>query len=105
MKAKKRFNQQEFQKILSGLFFLLGIHLAIFIVLRILASIIINFNMFLAAKVISAFFFIGIWQLLYAIPLVLWLKRQQQWGRMKGVIIGAVVTILTNISFLFSLVS
>ena len=105
MKTKKRFNQQEFQKILSGLFFLLGIHLAIFIMLRILASMIINFNMFLAAKIISAFFFIGIWQLLYAIPLALWLKRTQQWGRMKGVVIGAVVTILTNISFLFSLVS
>ena len=104
MKTKKRFNQQEFQRILSGLFFLLGIHLAIFIVLRILAAIVINFNMFLAAKIISAFFFIGIWQLLYAIPIVLWLKRTQQGGRMKGVIIGAVVTILTNISVLFSLI-
>jgi Na+/proline symporter len=102
MKTKRRFNQQEFQKILSGLFLLLGIHLAIFIVLRILASIIITVNIEIAGRLILTLFYIGIWQLFYAIPLILWLKRTQQWGRMKGVIIGTVVTILTNISFLFS---
>ena len=104
MKTRKRFNQQEFQKILSGLFFLLGIHLAILTILKIFAFFIGTFNTLLAANTILIGFYIGVWQLFYAIPIILWLKRTKQWGRMKGVIIGTVVTILTNISFLFSLI-
>lgn len=37
-------------------------------------------------------FGICIYQLLYVVPSVIWLKRQQYWGLMKGVIIGAVIT-------------
>lgn len=102
MKTKKRFNQQEFQKILSGLFFLLGIHLAILTVLKVAAFFISTFNTLLAANTILVGFYIGIWQLFYAIPIILWLKRTQQWGRMKGVIIGTVVTFMTNISIFMS---
>jgi uncharacterized membrane protein len=102
MKTKRRFSQQEFQKILSGLFLLLGIHLAIFIVLWILASIITTVNIEIAGRLIFTLFYIGIWQLFYAVPLIVRLKRKQQWGRMKGVIIGAVVTALTNISIVLS---
>jgi len=36
------------------------------------------------------------WQLLYVIPLTLWLKNQRKFGMMKGVIIGAVLTALLN---------
>ncbi|MEM7797304.1 MAG: hypothetical protein AAF579_22970 [Cyanobacteria bacterium P01_C01_bin.118] len=36
------------------------------------------------------------WQLLYAIPLALRFKRRRQFGLMKGVIIGAVITALIN---------
>jgi Na+/proline symporter len=39
---------------------------------------------------------IGLTQLLYVIPLVLYLKRQRRWGWMKGVIIGACLTALVN---------
>jgi hypothetical protein len=39
------------------------------------------------------FFF---WQLLYVIPLIIWLKRRRKMGMMKGVIIGAVLTALLN---------
>ncbi|MBD0345125.1 MAG: hypothetical protein ICV63_09955 [Coleofasciculus sp. Co-bin14] len=35
-------------------------------------------------------------QFIYVIPVVLWLKRQQRWGLMKGIIIGAVLTALLN---------
>ncbi|MBA3924097.1 MAG: hypothetical protein H0X31_21330 [Nostocaceae cyanobacterium] len=35
-------------------------------------------------------------QLLYVIPLILWLRRRQYLGMMKGVIIGAVITALLN---------
>lgn len=36
------------------------------------------------------------WQLLYVIPLIIWLKRRRKMGMMKGVIIGAVLTALLN---------
>jgi hypothetical protein len=39
------------------------------------------------------FFF---WQLIYVIPLAVWLKRRGKTGMMKGVIIGAVLTALVN---------
>lgn len=35
-------------------------------------------------------------QLIYVIPFVLILKKQQKWGMMKGVIIVAVITALLN---------
>lgn len=38
----------------------------------------------------------GLTQLFYVIPVVFWFRRQQQWGLMKGVIIGAVITALLN---------
>lgn len=43
-----------------------------------------------------AVFGVGIFQLLYIIPVVLVLKRRQQWALMKGMIIGAVITALLN---------
>ncbi|HBE20796.1 MAG TPA: hypothetical protein DEG17_00925 [Cyanobacteria bacterium UBA11149] len=39
---------------------------------------------------------IGIVQLIYVLPLIAWLKRQQQWGLMRGVMIGAILTALLN---------
>lgn len=48
--------------------------------------------------------FIGLIQLVYVIPEVLRLKHQQRWGKMKGVIIGAVITALLNGSCWLSLV-
>ncbi|MDV2992700.1 MAG: hypothetical protein N4J56_002354 [Chroococcidiopsis sp. SAG 2025] len=87
------------------MFFLLGIHLAILTILKIVAFFVSTFNPLLAANTILVGFYLGIWQLFYAIPIILWLKRTQQWGRMKGVIIGAVVTFMTNVSFFFSFLS
>lgn len=40
---------------------------------------------------VIGFFF---WQLIYVIPLTLWLRRKREHGLMKGVIIGAVITAL-----------
>lgn len=46
------------------------------------------------------FFFIpasiGLWQIVYAIPLILLMKKKEKWGLMKGVIICAVLTALLN---------
>ncbi|MEQ9235604.1 MAG: hypothetical protein RIG66_16145 [Coleofasciculus sp. E2-BRE-01] len=41
------------------------------------------------------------WQLLYVIPLIIWLKHRRKMGMMKGVIIGAVLTALLNVSLLW----
>ncbi len=39
---------------------------------------------------------ISITQLIYVIPVIIWLKRRQQIVLMKGVIVGAVITALLN---------
>ncbi|HLO52372.1 MAG TPA: hypothetical protein VK211_28490 [Kamptonema sp.] len=39
---------------------------------------------------------IGLWQMIYVIPLVFLLKKRQRWGVMKGVIACAVLTALLN---------
>jgi len=41
-------------------------------------------------------FGIGLSQLVYIIPIAVRFARRRQWGRMKGVIIGAVFTALLN---------
>lgn len=47
---------------------------------------------------IAAFSIMGIsiTQLIYVIPVIVWLKRRQKIALMKGVIIGAVITALLN---------
>jgi hypothetical protein len=45
---------------------------------------------------IIAFIIPGITQLIYVIPLVIWLRQRQNWGMMKGIIIGAVLTAFLN---------
>lgn len=95
MKKKK-----ENYNMILGIFLLLGMHSAAFIVLKILASIIFRFNTTLATYVILPFLNLGVLQLLYVIPAVILLKRKKQFGRMKGVIIGAGITALLNILFI-----
>jgi hypothetical protein len=41
-------------------------------------------------------FVFSLWQLIYVIPLCLWLKNQGKISVMKGVIIGAILTLLGN---------
>jgi hypothetical protein len=41
-------------------------------------------------------FAIGLTQLIYVIPLCLWLRRRRQLDMMKGVIIAATITVLLN---------
>ena len=49
-----------------------------------------------ATALVAASFFIGLTQLTYAIPLCVWLRRRRRFDTMKGVIIGAVITMLLN---------
>ncbi len=70
-------NENEFPSIISGIFQVFGLNILI---------------MFVGITVP----FIGIVQLLYVIPLAIHLKRQQKVETMKGVIIGAVITLFLN---------
>lgn len=85
------------KRILSGIFLLLLIHVVVILTLRILAYIILIINPTVASYLIFSLFYIGLLQLLYVIPIAILLKRKRQPSKMKGVIIGAVITFLFNI--------
>lgn len=92
--------------IILGLFLLLGMHFAAFFGLCLLIYGLALLDSILPNPVSRylntdyRFLFLlsspGLTQLIYVIPVVLWLKRQQRWGWMKGIIIGAVLTALLN---------
>jgi hypothetical protein len=90
--------QNEGSEIFRGLIILLGMHF--------LSGAVIFLLGFIIGSIIGGYSVLAIWiggslgfsliQLLYVIPLVLRFKRQGKIARMKGVIIGAVVTALLN---------
>ncbi|MDZ7961953.1 MAG: hypothetical protein RMY34_29445 [Aulosira sp. DedQUE10] len=92
--------RNEILQIFLGIFILLGLHL-------IAAGIIFSLGL-LYGEIFgyTNYYFLTIWiiggggffilQLLYVIPLCLWLRRRQRLAMMKGVIIGAVITALLN---------
>jgi hypothetical protein len=88
--------------IILGIFLLLGMHLAlsalIFLIVLIISFIPtpISGNYLWLPLIVFPSLGIGIFQLLYVVPVCLWLKRRTQYGLMKGVIIGAVITALLN---------
>ncbi len=83
---------------ISGIFLVLGIHILVWIILEFLSFIIVNLlSIYSIAQILAILIFsIGLSQLLYVVPIIFWLRRQQRWGLMKGVIIGAVLTALLN---------
>lgn len=92
--------RNEIFQILLGLFLIVGLHsLAILIIfglgwlsVQIFGS---SNYYYLGIWLVGAWGFF-IWQLLYVIPVCIWLRRQQRLEMMKGVIIGAVITALLN---------
>lgn len=88
----------EILKTFLGILLLLGCHviavIAIFALAYILES---RFGGYSSLQVLIiggvGFLF---WQLLYVIPLCIWLGRRQQIAIRRGVIIGAVITALLN---------
>jgi hypothetical protein len=102
MKAKKDFDQKELQKAIAGIVMLLSLHILAYVTLGILAYIIGQFNTVISSKLIFAFFYIGLLQFIYVIPVTSWLKQKKQLSARKGMIIGSVVTALVNIIFLAS---
>lgn len=97
MKAKKDFDKKEFQKAIAGIILLLSLHMLAYVGLGIFAYIVGHFNTIISSKIILAFFYIGLLQLIYVIPVTSWLKQKKQVSARKGVIIGAIVTGLVNI--------
>ena len=92
--------RNEILQILLGIFLLFGLHLiagAIIFGLGLLAGQIFGYSSYsyLGIWLIGGLGFF-IWQLLYVIPLCIWLRRQQRLEIMKGVIVGAVITALLN---------
>jgi hypothetical protein len=94
--------RNEIPQIFSGVFLVLGLHIFAITVLSLLAYLIEVFVIkILPIKSFGLLWIypvsgIGISQLLYVIPLIIRLKQRQEWGLMKGVIIGAVLTALLN---------
>lgn len=90
--------QNEVLEIIRGILLLLGLHIVAGIVIFVIGLII--------GQIFGNYTFLGVWiygsygffllQLLYVIPLIIRLKRQSKVARMKGVIIGAVITALLN---------
>jgi len=81
--------RREFVQVILGILILLGLNaLSIGISLAIVSSGVYVAGIYALAIAIS--------QLLYVVPLCIWLKRKNRMSMMKGVIIGAVITALLN---------
>jgi Na+/proline symporter len=91
----------DLNQIFSGIWLITGMNIVIFILSGIVSSIV---NNNVGTVYLYAMLGIGITQLLYVIPLVIRLKRQRKWGLIKGVIIGAALTILFNVALLIWMV-
>jgi hypothetical protein len=78
--------------ILVGVLSTLGINFLLFIFLIAYLS----KNTYLSQSTFGPAFIFGIsvYQLIYVVPAIIWLKQRQHWGTMKGVIIAAVTTAL-----------
>ncbi|PMB50877.1 hypothetical protein CEN40_00635 [Fischerella thermalis CCMEE 5205] len=93
--------RNEFYYVIGGIFLVLGMHIIATLILGILAYI----ELIIASQYgirffqiifLVYFFGIGITQVVYIIPVLLRLKRQEKFALMKGVIIGAIFTALLN---------
>lgn len=85
--AKRR----DILQLLRGLIGTLLINMIVGVAYVMLHSVSFLFNILLWA--------IGLTQFLYLIPLLLFLGFQERWGMVKGVWLGAALTILVNIGY------
>jgi hypothetical protein len=90
----------EIGQIILGFFLLLGMHIAAIAAGSFLVAIVSTISSpltnSLALILLYCLMGIGLSQLLYVVPIAIILSRRRQWGLMKGVIIGAVITALLN---------
>ncbi len=94
-------SRNELTGVLLGILLLITIHFAVFI-----GWVITRFNI-IESLMNSDYgtvldFYLNFWknlvllQFIYVIPIVIWLRSQQRWGLMKGVMIGAGLTVILN---------
>ncbi len=86
--------------IMSGIFLLIGLHIAAVILGIIVLFIhfaLVGQDNYLTLLFFGSFFAgLGIVQLIYVIPAIIVLRRRGEFALLKGLIIGAVVTALLN---------
>jgi hypothetical protein len=91
--------RNETKGIVSGIFLLMCLHLAVLILGIIVGSISISIGVIgsYAGTFLTWWFFgIGIAQLIYVIPAIIVLRRRGEFAVVKGLIIGAIITALLN---------
>ena len=97
--------RNEVSQIILGFFMLIAFHIIVIISVVLIGSLLsalfsqLNISAvppIIVFIIIASIFGIGLFQLLYVIPLIWRLRQQERWGVMKGVIICAVVTALLN---------
>jgi O-antigen/teichoic acid export membrane protein len=99
--------RNEFRDIVRGIFLLLVAHIIAIVAGFILGYILIligsassgavsSFSNMIATVLLFSLFGIGISQWLYVTPLLIRLRRRERWGLFKGVLIGALLTMLLN---------
>jgi hypothetical protein len=86
--------------IVSGIFLLIGLHIAaviLGIIILLIHFYIVGQDNYLTLLLLGIFFGgLGIVQLIYVIPAIIVLRRRGEFALLKGLIIGAVVTALLN---------
>ena len=86
--------------IVSGIFLLIGLHIAaviLGIIILLIHFYIVGQDNYLTLLLFGSFFGgLGIVQLIYVIPAIIFLRRRREFALLKGLIIGAVVTALLN---------
>ncbi|KAM3094719.1 hypothetical protein ACKFKG_15685 [Phormidesmis sp. 146-35] len=89
--------QSELRDIVGGVFLAFGLNILAVIFFVGMAGLFTNLQL-PSIPIIFVYltFGIGLSQLIYIVPIAVRFARRQQWGRMKGVIIGAVITALLN---------
>jgi hypothetical protein len=91
--------RNEIKGIVSGIFLLMGLHLAALILASILVRIFISIggiSDYIAIFLGLGLAGIGIAQLIYVVPAIIVLRRRREFALVKGLIIGAIITALLN---------
>ncbi|BAU06939.1 hypothetical protein NIES592_13090 [Fischerella major NIES-592] len=93
--------RNEFSHIIGGIVLVLGMHILATLILGTFAYLesllAYQYPIRIFQQIFAIYiFWIGITQVIYIIPVLLRLKRQEKFALMKGVIIGAIFTALLN---------
>ena len=88
----------EILRIFLGIGLVAIMHCFVFMIGSVIFGLVINTPLAIMAAHIAivSIFGIGVAQLIYVVPLIIYLVRCKAWGLMKGAIIGAIFTVLVN---------